>query len=580
MRIQRILLLAVAVSLLVPLLAAPAAAWEFKLKGTVTYEFEMIGQSGRAGFFGPYDVDRSAGAHNYSSNFWPGLQPPGQAFAPSANAANGLGVTSSSDARWTTQYAEFFPKIVLNKAVDVEGSYYVGAWSDPLIAPGVGNIWDSEAVVKESAGAHTTMSPGYWNWLRLRAQMPIGIFTIGKRATAFGMGLVYDGYTSDSTSVSLMAPYGPLAIGLSFYPGRRSNHGNTFSPVQDDGSNIRRYQFAWAVNYSNGPLKCGFQVSHVNRWRPAERLAYVDPSTGLGNVNNAQLSSRERTDLETLAFLKYNNGRFFFNAEFDRYWRKQLQYPTAGQKAAPPQIYNDVEALVYGTEFGAMCGPAKLSFLFVNASDDDRRAVSGGTDVFKSNNYYAISGEYGNPFTVCRPYTYLMGFHYGGGVANGYDFVSGIGNLRGRWTAGTLYAARLDYAVASNLNLFFTGAKGVQWNKSYGWGYIGLNNANSTVNFGRRRAGNGNGALRSPAIPDDDLGWEFGTGFDWKLLEGFTLSLQYSYWQPGNWFKYACVSRTNPLWKTPTADTALWGTSPDRGIDAIYGLNVLIVGDF
>ena len=196
-----------------------------------------------------------------------------------------------------------------------------------------------------------------------------------------------------------------------------------------------------------------------------------------------------------------------------------------------------------------MCGPSKVSFLFVNASDDDRRAVSGGTDIFKSGNFYALSGEFGNTYTVCRPYSYLMAFHYGGGIQNGYDFVSGIGHLRGRWTSGTLYGARLDYAVAANLNVFFTGAKGVQWNKSFGWGYIGMNNASSTINFATRRASNTNGALRSPAIPDDDLGWELGAGFDWKLLEGLLLNFQYSYWQPGNWFKYACVSRTNPLWE-------------------------------
>ena len=66
-------------------------------------------------------------------------------------------------------------------------------------------------------------------------------------------------------------------------------------------------------------------------------------------------------DLETDAFIKYNNGRFFFNAEIDWYWRKQLQYPTLANQAAgtPPQIYNDVEALVYGTEFGACAAPAK-----------------------------------------------------------------------------------------------------------------------------------------------------------------------------------------------------------------------------
>jgi hypothetical protein len=577
---NRVWLLAAVLALVI---AVPAGAWEFSLKGTGTYEYEMIGQTGRNGFFGPYDVDASAGAHNFSTNFWPGFQPPGQVVGPVS-----VGVTSSSDARWMTQYAEFFPEFKINQAVSFKGSYYIGAWQDPLVAPGVANVYDSELVVKESAGSHTSMSPGYWNWFYLGASLPIGNFSIGKRQSRFGMGLIYDGYTAASESVSLSAPYGPLTIGLSFYPARRDNHGATFSPVKDDGSNIRAYNITWGATYSDGPLQTGFAISHVDRWRPAERVASVLPT-----------SSRSRQDLEANGFLKYNNGRFFFNAEIDWYWRKQLEYPTQANQAAgtPPQIYNDTEALVYGTEFGAICGPSKVSFLFVNASDADRRAVSGSTDIFKSGNYYALSGEMGNTFTVCRPYSYLMAFHYGGGIGNGYDLTTGIGHLRGRWTSGALYAARLDYAVAANLNVFFTGAKGIQWNKSFGWGYVGLEQANATVRWATRRVSNANGALRSPAIPDDDLGWELGAGFDWKLLEGLLLNFQYSYWQPGNWWKYACVSRTNPSWKegvfagaaagtapigvvTGITDTTLWGTNPNRAIDAIFGVNVMVVGEF
>ena len=573
---KRLWFIALAMLLIVSL-ASAALAWEFKLKGTGTFEYEMIGQTGRNGFFGPYDVN-SAGGTGFSLNFWPGLQAPGNLNRPGAPS-----VTSSSDARWRTQYTEFFPQIVINPAISLQGSYYIGGFQDPLLRrqvnatgtlmyPGVANVYDSELVVKESAGAHTAMSPGYWNWFQLSAKLPWGNVSIGKRPSRFGMGLVYDGYTAASNSVSISAPFGPLLIGVSGYPGRRSNHGGAFDPIQDDGSNIRAYNFTWGATYSSGPLQTGFAISHVNRWRPAERVAWNNPS-----------SSRERWDREMDAFIKYNNGRFFFNAEIDTYWRKQFQYPTGAQKLAGtiPQIYNDTEALVYGIETGVLCGPAKVSFLFVNASDDDRRAlyVSGAgvnTDVFKANNFYALSGEFGNTFTVCRPYTYLMGFHYGGGVANGYDFISGIGHLRGRWTAGTLYAARFDYAVAANLNVFFTGAKGVQWNKSYGWGYIGLNPANGAVAWATKN----NGAVRSPAIPDDDMGWELGSGFDWKLLEGLVLRGQYSYWQPGKWFNYACVSRSNPLWKVPTTDLALWGTAPNRSIDAIFGLNVLVAAEF
>ena len=47
----------------------------------------------------------------------------------------------------------------------------------------------------------------------------------------------------------------------------------------------------------------------------------------------------------------------------------------------------------------------------------------------------------------------------------------------------------------------------------------------------------------SPSIPNDSLGWEVSVGVDWKLLENLTTRLRGAYWQPGGWFKYACVDK-------------------------------------
>ena len=264
---NRVWLLVVALALAI---AVPAGAWEFKLKATATYEYEMIGQTGRNGFFGPYDVDLSAAAHNFSSNFWPGLQPPGQVFGPAL-----VGVTSSSDARWMTQYAEFFPEFNINPAVSLKGSYYIGAWQDPLSAPGVANVYDSELVVKEGAGSHTSMSPGYWNWYSLSAKLPIGNFTIGKRQSRFGMGLVYDGYTAASESVSLSVPYGPLTIGLSGYPARRSNHGNTVFARKGRWQQHPGVQFHMGRHVRQWASSDRLAISHVERWRPGKKCCHL-----------------------------------------------------------------------------------------------------------------------------------------------------------------------------------------------------------------------------------------------------------------------------------------------------------------
>ena len=83
----------------------------------------------------------------------------------------------------------------------------------------------------------------------------------------------------------------------------------------------------------------------------------------------------------------------------------------------------------------------------------------------------------------------------------------------------------------------------------------------------------------APTIPDNNLGWEFDAGFDWKLLEGLTVNATFGYWQPGKWFNFACVSRTNPGWTAPAVGNG-WGITPDRNIDAIYGMEMKIVGNF
>ena len=62
----------------------------------------------------------------------------------------------------------------------------------------------------------------------------------------------------------------------------------------------------------------------------------------------------------------------------------------------------------------------------------------------------------------------------------------------------------------------------------------------------------------APNILERDLGYEFGGGFDWKLVEGYMLKAQLAYWKPGAWFKYACVDRTVPAWDVPVCSKQFW----------------------
>jgi hypothetical protein len=53
----------------------------------------------------------------------------------------------------------------------------------------------------------------------------------------------------------------------------------------------------------------------------------------------------------------------------------------------------------------------------------------------------------------------------------------------------------------------------------------------------------------------------------------------YTFMNPGAWFKYAFVDRTQPNWNAPTASN-MWGINPNREIDPIFGTRVSIQLDF
>jgi hypothetical protein len=186
-----------------------------------------------------------------------------------------------------------------------------------------------------------------------------------------------------------------------------------------------------------------------------------------------------------------------------------------------------------------------------------------------------------------RPYSYLLAYAYGGGV-NAFNL-----NGDGYINDATILAARLDYALAANLNLFGSFLWAQRNSHGYGWGYIRPSQEASVTRV-VNPAGVGvdritwnptviyrsiGGANPSPAIPDQDLGWEIQGGIDWKLLEKYRLSALVAYWQPGKWFNYACVDRRVPQWDVPLPAN-LWGVNPGRNIDAIIGWELRLIAEF
>jgi hypothetical protein len=175
-----------------------------------------------------------------------------------------------------------------------------------------------------------------------------------------------------------------------------------------------------------------------------------------------------------------------------------------------------------------------------------------------------------------RPYSIIMSSNYGAGLG-----ARNRGN-DGYMVDASVFAGRVDLALAANLNIFGSFFYAQRVSHGQGWGHIrplifpdGTGHVESVqVYYGDGAdytARTVNGTLYtdpSPAIPDNSLGWEIDLGIDWKLLEWATVSMYAGYWQPGQWFNFACVDRRVPGWNTPSSANR-WGINPDRTIDPV-----------
>jgi hypothetical protein len=193
---------------------------------------------------------------------------------------------------------------------------------------------------------------------------------------------------------------------------------------------------------------------------------------------------------------------------------------------------------------------------------------------------FAPSAYIDNGVSVYRPYSLLLAYNYGSG--NGSITYS---SDNGFMTDADSFGIRLDYAVAANLNTFASLFYAQRVSQGYPWGFIRPNpNALEApeIQFAFRflRGGGEIGfADPGPNILERDLGYEIGFGLEWQLLEGYNLTAHFAYWQPGDWFKFACVDRSVPNWDNPTALNN-WGINPDRGIEPIFGLNAKFEMEF
>ena len=594
-----------ALGLILCLMAPAANAWEFSMDGTFTWNYEVRGQMGTNGFFGTYDVDAGSngglGVGYFAPvNFWTGLRmTDGQVTPPGANAQD---TVSGSDAGYNSMYMSTNMQIRMNPAVRIRGNYYIGSWDARNWgettatytgqANALGLLVSPEYLNMHFHGVQRSFSPGYWRTLWLTAQLPWGEIAVGKRPASWGMGLTFDGASNRaSESLSLFVPYGPFRMFMGLYPSRRSStsayYNNSF-----DKNNTRN--FDWSINllYDNGPFSAGVIANFVQAHNGGEgilntpAIRYTPANTGTPGAIRGLYS--DLSEWYGNVMMKYNNGRFFLNSEVATYQanRSYLMNNTYSGLAAiatttngiwmnavnAPTITNFWAGAVEG---GVLAGPSKVAVLAAWLTGNDTRVDQNGL------RRLVEVGVQADPYSntsVFRPYSYLMAYSYSMGNTRG------AADTREGWVSdASFYAARLDYAVAANLNVYGSFAWAERFSKSgYTWGFIyPTATATTAITYGQTTMANSTvaGANAAPSIPDTALGWEVDGGVDWKLLEGLTLRTTVAYWQPGKWFAYACQDKSVPGWGAD--NTALnWGTRPGKTIDPIFGVDFKLEGTF
>ena len=570
------------------------------MTGAFTWNYEYRSQLGSAGFFGPYDADLSAAANLQSVNGWLGSHPNNLQNQGFANI-----LVSGADGSWNTMWMDTNVEVRINRALRIRGLYHIGEWagsgatqSAPPITVGTqttSQALEAEGLLVQSQyqnsvypGVKRSFSPGYWNTLWVNAELPWGGFTIGKRPSIWGTGFFWNGEDSRSTEqCTLYADYGPLRISLAFYPSRTGSE--TYITDAFDKSGVRVFDMMLPnIIYRNGPLDAGIRFQWVKRHRGGDRS-----NTTTNGAKSATNLFRDRNDIYGGIYAKYFNGRFFYNTELD--WQTRLdrlgRFTATGASNATSSDYYQ-QHWRFMTELGAICGPAKIAFLYSWSAGNDRRGalansgtgaivnIDQGTILEPTNN---TTGGLVNSTTfsntgVYKPYSYLMVYCYGLGTHINAD----TGN--GYVEDASCYASRLDYAVAANLNVYGSFFWADRVGNAYGWGFlkpatIGAQaNPNATLFPASNVIANGYTA-GAPTIPDNNLGWEVDGGFDWKLLEGLTLNATFGYWQPGKWFNFACVSKGVPNWAVQTPGNS-FGINPARSIDSIFGMEMEIAVSF
>ena len=556
-----------------------AFAWEFSMNGILTWKYASFSQLGSNGFFGSFDIDNSAeGPNNYggtigsaaSMNGWLGHE------MQSVPTPSGMGeISSGSDIALATFYMTIHPEIRLNEALRIRGSYRIGSWETPYTQTSNGFLVRSEYPEGMAPGVLRSFSPGYWETLWASLQTPWGIVVFGKRPAPFGMGLIFDGVdNADGAGILIMTSYGPFRVGIGAMPWML---GSINYYTLSDKNAVRQFDCTAGMTYDSGPFSAGLG-GRVWKFHTGPESATFQGVDGANPTGRYAVIPSDTIITDGTIFMKYFNGRFFLNAEAAwgyeftkrQKWLSSNDGISEGKSRFAP---NYVEHWRGAVEAGAVAGPAKLSLLWSIIPGFDRRH---GVRIDRQSYPPLNVATALTNVTLFRTYSYLLSYTYGSG-----NYSITPDSRHGYMTDANIFGARLDYAVAANLNIFATAFTANRMSHGYGQGYIRPEYAQAAGPIPAHFTGRvqfletDNYAAPAPSISDTSLGYEVDWGFGWKLMEKYVLNATFGVWQPGGWFSYACVDRSVANWKTPTASNS-FGAKPGKAIDPVFGMEIKI----
>jgi hypothetical protein len=563
---KRLLTVTVAV-LLMAAVAAPALAWEFAMTGQWEYRMRYFARTGDIDLFGNAGLQNAwpagvsptlvgfAGPRIYNrgtATVAPAYPAVGAFYADQSNPVyrivKGGYSRSESDAFYSDSRLTFNPEIRVNPAIRVHGVYNIGGMRHKYFQAfdGPTNIgvapFERYYMSQTSMNAYDTAAIGSWEQFRATIQTPIAIFSLGVKDFPFGTGASL-GYNTRAEAFLTVVPYGPFRFlhGLWLSRGLLGTQ-ESWATTPDSQSRNTLFQGILAT-YDSGPLAIGagaiWRQTHVN-------------ADELGPATAAVYAAFDVNTLIYVGFMKYNNGRVFTNAEYAwatvDFYRPRFA-PPGGVPLAVVSGPRYDECYHWWWEVGAFAGPAKVSLLYAIASGPVQNLsyTQGGVNTGNTTKVYR---PWAINYQAMEPYEFLMFNTYGGGNAGGWSAldVTFVNDDHGMMTDAFCFAGRVDYAVASNLNVFGSYIWAHRLEKAGTWkGQFLATGADATAaqrqafvlaNFGAASGETAGGTI-NPFVDDGHIGWEVNLGMAWKLLEGLNLNAKYSYWQPGKYFDQA-----------------------------------------